>query len=163
MKDIDLNALPFDAKGQSVKLNKSEAKQIEQKPFWTFSGRAGKLETKPILVHYQNAHTIFEFGRIEIPRQPCLAAYNQKRPLVIYVVLDNGVVLSTRLETDEITNAVVAKRVMPHFPSCPAHIRAKQPEGFTMLVLKLPKEEWVEIEHLQPVEHRKAIELHKKR
>ncbi len=162
MKSINLEDLPFNAEGKASSCLDVEPEPKRENPFWGFNGTAGRLKTKPILVHYQNYYTVFEFGRIEVPRQPCIAAFNADRPLVIYFVTDKGLVMATRLEKDEITEAVVAKRTMPHFPKCPEHIRRKNPEGFTMLVLKLPIEMWVEIEQLEPESHREAIAVHKR-
>ena len=162
MNEYKLEELPFDAEGRPSSGFVRDECKLNDKPFWGFNGDEGRLTSKPILVHYQNWQTVFEFGRIEIPRQPCIAAYNANRPLVIYFVTERGMVLATRLEHDEITNVVVGKRTMPHFQNCPEHIRRRSPEGFTMLVMKLPIEMWVELENLQPESHRKAIGLHKR-
>ena len=157
---IDLNALPFDSEGEPIAANhpKREPKQ-HKNPFFGFHGHAGKLSRPPVVVHYQNFSTIYEFGRIEIPREPALKAYTAKRPLLIFFVMSNGIKMATRLEGDEIGEAVIAKRFMPHFPSCPEWIKRKNPKGFEMLVLRLPPEQWVPVDQLEQRNHRRAIEL----
>jgi len=145
MTDIDLNSLPFDSEGRANSLYVDT--EVEPKEVDLFSKLwPTKNDNAPIYIRYKNYYTLGH-GSAELPEAPIRTALNNDRPLVIYYVNDNGTVWATRLDDEsEIKHACIGKRFMPHFPAATPAMRALNPDGFNMIIMRLQVAQFVKLE-----------------
>ena len=145
MSNINTDNLPFDSEGQA---NSSyTAPEVKPKEVDVFSKLGPtKNSNPPIYIRYQNYYTLAQ-GSAELPEAPIRTALNNARPLVIYYITETGQVWATRLDDEsEIKHACIGKRFMPHFPAATAAMRALNPEGFHMIILRLAVSQFVKLE-----------------
>jgi len=146
MSNITPDSLPFDSEGRA---NSSYvAPEVQAKDVDVFSKLwPTRNSNPPIYIRYQNYHTLGH-GSAELPEAPIRTALNNDRPLVIYYVTDNGQAWATRLDNEsEIKHACIGKRFMPHFPAATPAMRALNPDGFNMIVMRLQVSQFVKLEN----------------